>query len=407
MRERRQAYLAFQSLLTAILLLFFLFQRQEIDAWGWKFTLLSGASLGLLALLAGAPDRRLRELAAQSGLLFGDAFLTSLTLHWTQNPRSDLYLAYFIIILGAALTRKLAQCFIVAAVASMFYVLSVWTPGAALPHDSGFWLRLPLLWVIAFLAALLSQDAQQAQREIELVLHDQIFQREKLASLGHMAAEVAHRIKGPLTSILVTAEVMQAREKALASELGEIRSEALRCRDILKNLLSIGRIEETSFQSMDLCEPIRSAINSARPHLAQRKIRLRLNGLLRPAHILGDRPLLHEAIFAVLQNAVDAMPGGGRLELRLRAVDKRPLWSKPGEEFGFFDLAVADTGCGIDPKILHRIFDPFFTTKSGGSGLGLPGAQRILHIHNGSIEASSEGPGKGARFLLSVPRFEE
>ena len=407
MLERRRAYLAFQGMLTAILLLFFFYRRQAITAWSPKCLLLTGVLAGVLAALAKAPEKRLRELWAQSALLVGDAFLTSLTLRCTQDPHSEIYLAYFMIILGAALTRKLSQCFIVAAVASVFYVLSVWTPAEALPHESGFWLRLPLLWVMAFLAALLTQDARQAQREIEAALHDQLLQREKLASLGHMAAEVAHRIKGPLTSILVTTEVLAKGRPALASELGEIYSEALRCRDILKNLLSIGRIEEASFQSMDLCEPIRSAINSARPQLARRKIRLRLRGLRRPAPIIGDRSLLHEAISAVVQNAVDAMPEGGRLELSLSAVRRRPLWAKAGEEFGFFDLAVADTGSGIDPKIFHRLFDPFFTTKGGGSGLGLPGAQRIFHIHSGSIEASSEGPGRGARFVLSIPRFEK
>ncbi|MBI5245250.1 MAG: hypothetical protein HY922_16430 [Elusimicrobia bacterium] len=410
MPDRRQAYLAFQGLLTVILLLFFLFQRTDVENWALKFFFLTGTLLGALALLRGLPAKRLAEMPIQSGLLLGDAVLASLTLYWTQNPQSDLYLTYFMIILGAALSRKLAQCFLVAVAASVFYVFSSWTPAQGLARDPAFWLRLPFLWVMAFLAALLSQDAQQIRRESERAFQGQLLQMEKLASLGQMAAEVAHRIKGPLTSILVTAEVLQRRHgaRALQSELGDICSEALRCREILKKLLRIGRIEETVFQQLDLREPVRSAIDSARPQLIRHKIRLRLKGLGRPAQIIGDHSLLHEAVFSILQNAVEAMPKGGRLELRLRAVGKRAWWSLPGEALDFFELIVADTGGGFGAKAQRRLFEPFFTTKNrSGSGLGLCAAQRILHNHSGYIEAASDGPGKGSRFTISVPRFEK
>ncbi|MFA6030308.1 MAG: HAMP domain-containing sensor histidine kinase [Elusimicrobiota bacterium] len=410
MRERRQVYLAFQGLLTAILLLFFLYERREVEGWVFKFPLLCAALFGILAALRFVSEKRLSSVPGQSALLIGDAVLASLTVHWSQNPQSDLYLAYFMIIFGAALTRKLAQCFIVAAVATVFYMCSAWTPMEGLPSDPGFWLRIPFLWVMAFIAAVLSQDASHARKEAEQGYQSQLLQMERLAAMGQLSGEVAHRIKGPLTSILVNAEVLQARPgtQELKEELEGIRTGALHCREILSGLLDLGRVEETVFQPLDLREPVRSALDMARPQLEKQGIRLHVSGLGRSFPILGDRTLLHEAVYAVVQNAIEAMPGGGALEVRLRPAHKKAWWSYPGDTLDFAELAVRDDGAGIDPMKKDRLFTPYFTTKGRkGHGLGLSAAQRILHNHSGYIEAFSDGPGKGARFVFSIPRFEK
>ena len=367
MPERRQTYLSFQGLLTAVLLLFFLYQRREIAAWALKLVILTLPLFGLLAMVRFCSAACLSKTAFQSALLLADAFLASLTLYWTQDIQSEMYVAYFMIILGAALTRKLSQCFLIAVAASVFYTFSAYTPGLGFPQDPGFWMRIPFLWIMAFLSAVLSQDAQQAKKETEQAYQEQLLQMERLAALGQLAAEVAHRIKGPLTSILVTADVLGARKGArgMAGDLSEIRTEVQHCQEILRSLLNLGRIEETVFQPLDLCEPLRSAVEALRSRLEAQKIRLRLKGLERRAQIIGDRSLLHEAFYAVLQNAVDAMPEGGVLDACLAPIDKRAWWSEPGNALEFYEISISDTGSGFDEKTRNKLFQPFFTTKNG------------------------------------------
>src|SRR5438552_1557182 len=105
---------------------------------------------------------------------------------------------------------------------------------------------------------------------------------------------------------------------------------------------------------------------------------------------MGDQSLLQEAFFAVLQNAVEASPAGGKIRAAVKRRGK------------FFDVVVEDEGQGIDPKHLDTIFEPFFTTKGAeGTGLGLSAAMRILQKHGGSIEAQNGA--RGACFTLTFP----
>ncbi|MEK7745971.1 MAG: hypothetical protein AAB576_04840, partial [Elusimicrobiota bacterium] len=165
--EQKRTYAIFQGLLTVLLLLFFYYQKQDTAWWSVKFGSLSASLIGLLAFIRLAPVERLGKNIVQALLLLADVLLASLTLYWSQNPQSDLYLAYFIIILGAALLRNLRQCFLVALFATVFYLLSSWQPQQGLPQEAGFWLRIPFLWVMAFLAGILSQDVQQVHAEDE------------------------------------------------------------------------------------------------------------------------------------------------------------------------------------------------------------------------------------------------
>lgn len=408
--EQKRTYAIFQGLLTILLLLFFYYQKLDTSWWGAKFGLLSGALVALLVFIRLAPVERLGKNLVQALLLLTDVVLASLTLYWSQNPRSDLYLAYFIIILGAALLRNLSQCFLVALFATVFYLLSSWQPQQGLPEEAGFWLRIPFLWVMAFLAGILSQDVQQVHAEDEKAYRQKLLDMERLATMGRLAGEMVHRIKGPLTSIQVNAETMLLRSKQPGSpaEAEEIRSEVLHCSEILKGLLKAGRVEDTKLEPLDLGECVRAALRTARAVMVRQKVRLKMTGLGRRARIIGDKMLLQEAVSALVQNALEAMPQGGTLELGIHPVRKAAWWAESGESLDFFELSVRDSGQGIDPKLMGRIFEPFFSTKSdkGGTGLGLCAALRILQNHSGFIEAHSAGPRRGAVFVVSIPRFE-
>ncbi|MBI4051443.1 MAG: hypothetical protein HY400_02945 [Elusimicrobia bacterium] len=402
---RRSTYFTFQGLLMSVLILLFLYQHQTAEGWIPRFffllTLL-GASLIFLRL---ASLKTLSRWWVQAGLFLGDTVLASLVLYWTQ-PLSDLYLIYFLIIFGTALTRNLTQSFLVAFSTSFLYLISNWHPGQGLPSDINFWLRLQFLWIITSVLAILSRDSQKVQKEQEQMYSEKLLQVERLATLGQMAGEVAHRIKGPLTTITVNAEVLSQRHrksKALSRDLLQIRKEVDHCKQILKNLLDLGRIEEMDLMKLDLREPLRSALKSIQSQCLKRNIKLDVEGFKNSVPVRGDASLLHEAIASMLQNAVEATAPGGRILIRLNPEEKNHWWPRNPSHQKFHTLTIQDNGKGINPKDLQRIFQPFFTTKGQGTGLGLSAALRILKKHGGSIEAYSEGAGKGAQLKLTIP----
>ncbi|TBR23368.1 hypothetical protein EPO15_06130 [bacterium] len=409
--DRRWTYFVFQGLLTVIILLFFFYHREGVSAWAAKFSTLSAAFILSLWGLRRVDSGRLTGLSVQGGIFVFDSVLASLALLWTQEPRSEIYLTYFLIIFGTALTRSLRQSFLIALVASAAYVTTSWDPGLGAVQESSFWLRLVYLWVMACFAAVLSLDARRETESRELSHQASLRAMEQLAALGRLSGEVAHGIKGPLTTILVNADILlqkHGRVPGVASELKQIQDEVGRCRTVLQNLLELGRIEEMDYDLFDLRDPVRSALEKMATRLKRRRVRVSKRGFEDPAPVIGDPSLLYEAVYEVLQNAEQAARTGGRVDVRLRSVSKRAWWdSDAGTPRPHIELTVADDGSGMDGATLARAFDPFFTTKrKEGSGLGLSSALRILHKHSGNLEASSEGSGRGSRFTFSLPRFQ-
>ncbi len=408
--QRRGTYFAFQGLLMAVLLLLFLYERRGIpgDVWALRFAVLFGIMGASLVFLRLAPQRTLERWYVQAALFLGDAALASLTLQWTE-PDSSLYLIYFLIIFGTALTRSLAQSFAVAVVTSALYLFSAWHPVRGFPHETAFWLRVHFLWVTSSLLAILSRDAQAAQVEQEEQYRERLVQFERMATLGQVAGEVAHRIKGPLTTILVNAEVLSQRlagQPQTLTELDQIRDEVGHCKEILKNLLDLGRIEEMDSEAFDLREPIDFALKAVEPRFKKHGLRVEVSGLEHSLPVRGDQSLLQEAMTALLHNAVEASRDGGRVRVAARAVNGA-LWGKAGGAKRSFAVDVEDHGRGIAAKDLERVFQPFFTTKGKeGTGLGLSAALRILQKHGGTIEAESRGHGRGARFTVTIPARE-
>ncbi len=403
---RRAVYFAFQGLFVAVLLLIFLYQYHSLAGWASRFLFLTAVAGSSLVFLQLASAAILGNWYFQVGLFMGDAALASLILHWTQRG-SDLYLIYFLIIFGTALMRSLTQSLVVAVVTSGLYLVSAWHPPQGWPHEAGFWLRLNFLWVSSALLAILSRDSRQAQGEVERRHQDRLVQYERLAALGQLAGEVAHRIKGPLTTITVNAEVLAQRGHRTPvelKELAQIRDEVGHCRDILKSLLDLGRIEEMDHARFDLRESLRSALDALAARLQQKRVRLAVS-LEEPLPVEGDAVLMQEAILALLHNAADAVSAGGRVRVTARVASGKFGWRGLSWQPSFCEVIVADDGRGIQTADLERIFEPFFTTKGkDGSGLGLSAALRVLQKHGGSIEAFSDGPGRGARFTLMLPR---
>ncbi|MFA5140292.1 MAG: HAMP domain-containing sensor histidine kinase [Elusimicrobiota bacterium] len=405
MFKRRGVYFAFQGLLMAVLLLLFIFQGHSVEHWPLRFGTLCSLFTASLVLIQWIPDRVLQAWWLQMGLFVADASLASAALHWIEPP-ADLFALYLLVLFGTALTRSMLLSIVVAAVTSVLYGVSAWRPNMGLVQTTEFWLRMHFLWISTFLLALLARDAKQAQQEQEQSFQARTIQLESLATLGRVAGEVAHRIKSPLTTIRVNAEVLSHRLSGRADalkELAEIQEEVERCKTILKDLLNLGRIEEIDLERLDLRKPLRSALDAIAPQTRQRGITLKAPVLRRALPVQGDQSMLHEALLALLQNAVEASSAGGVIEVAVRTSGDRTRWWRLSDR-GAHIVTVLDHGIGIARQDLGRLFRPFFTTKKmDGSGLGLAAALRIAQKHGGTVEAESGGPGHGATFTFRVP----
>jgi signal transduction histidine kinase len=408
MPDRRSSYFVFQGLFMSVLLLIFIYGvPQHGPGWHERFASLAAILGTPLVLIRIIPMDALSSWGFQAALFVGDAAVASVALQWAQAG-ANLYLIYVLLIFGTALSRSLLQSLFIALVSSILFFAKSYRPGAALSQPTGFWLQFFFIWVAACLMALLSADAERAQSEDRRTYEKRLVDAERLSSLGQMAAEVAHKIKAPLTTIMVNAEYASAKTRApgLTKVLGEIREEAARCGEILKDVLNLGRIEELDLDPTDFAQCVRSALRAAGPQIRKSRLKIDESGLETPARVAGDKTMIAQAISALLQNAIEASHNGGIIRLQLvksrRPLIRRDIW-KISFQDRFYRLTIIDSGSGIDPKDLPNLFKPFFTTKKDGTGLGLAGALRIIQKHRGTIEASSLGRGLGARFVVTIP----
>jgi two-component system NtrC family sensor kinase len=240
-----------------------------------------------------------------------------------------------------------------------------------------------------------SDELRRAQRQ---VLH-----MERMASLGKLAATVAHEINNPLSGILTSARLV---ERALAEQrlppeaaretselLQLIAQECARCGGIVKNLLLFARHSGGAMGPVDVNQVAERSLQLMRHHLQMRGIELERDLLAGESQVVADGAQLEQALLALLMNAVEAMTGGGVLRLRVTG---------DAESVTFH---VGDTGVGIHPDVLPHIFEPFFSTKQqeSGVGLGLAVLYGIVQRHGGTVTVDSE-PGRGTTFHVRIPR---
>lgn len=377
----------------SVVLLLFLYQGPGHEGWVTRLFVLLAYLAASMTLIRVVSDSLLARGWFQAGLFLSDAVLATVILRWIQ-PRTELFLIYTLIVFGSALTRSARQSLVVAGVTIALYFIHWWQPSAWIPQSPVFWLRFLFLVVSAAVLAILARDSQMAQDEDKRRYDERLIQVERLATLGRVAAEVAHRIKGPLTTIAVNAEVAAHRhgdDPRTLKELSQITEEVQRCKEILKNLLDLGRIEEMDTADLDLRVPVERALKLIGPQAADRRLQLESSGFDRPMKTRGDESLIQEALYALLQNAVEASSRNGRVRVSARTLGGRHR------------LSVADDGAGVERGDLEKIFQPFFTTKKEGSGLGLSAALRIAQKHGGTVEVDSAGAGRGAAFTLVLP----
>jgi two-component system cell cycle sensor histidine kinase/response regulator CckA len=244
-------------------------------------------------------------------------------------------------------------------------------------------------------------------------LQRQLFQAQKMETIGTLAAGVAHDFNNLLLAIRGHVGLLQMDEQLSAAARGrleKIAQAATRAADITKQLLTFSRPSEEQEAIVDLNEVIHEA-----GQLSQRSLRanvaLELRPAQRPMPVRLDATRAQQLLLNLCVNAQDAMPQGGRLTLANSSVRLSPAQAAkhqqtPGADF--VRCTVADTGTGIPPAVLPRIFDPFFTTKGQGkgTGLGLSIVHSIVTHAGGFIEVESQ-LGQGTAFHIFLPRAEQ
>ena len=222
-----------------------------------------------------------------------------------------------------------------------------------------------------------------------------MMQQDKMASIGRLAAGVAHEINNPLTTILTSALLIQEDTDPgdpNYQELQTIADEALRCRKIVSSLLDFARQNKPIKKQHNLNDVVRESVVLTRKQAAFNDVNLEqsLGENLPVANM--DKDQLEQALINLILNAIEVTEPGGKVTISTRFVP----------ESNWIEVEVSDSGKGIPEKDVARIFDPFFTTKESGTGLGLAITHGIIEQHGGTIDVKSQ-PGQGTRFTIRLP----
>jgi PAS domain S-box-containing protein len=246
-------------------------------------------------------------------------------------------------------------------------------------------------------------------------LEEQIEQQERLAAIGQLAGGIAHDFNNLLTTIILYAQMGLGKgglSPDVARSLETILSEARRAAELVQQILDFSRRSPMQKQFVDLEPFIKETF-----HVLQRTIPENISVELEIGpgeHVVyADPTRIQQVLMNLVVNARDAMPDGGKLDIRLSRIDAKPGRKTPVPEMTpgrWICLSVSDTGTGIPPDVLPHVFEPFFTTKpiGQGTGLGLAQVYGIVKQHEGHMNVETE-TGQGSTFLVYLPahRAEE
>jgi signal transduction histidine kinase len=232
--------------------------------------------------------------------------------------------------------------------------------------------------------------------------------RDRLASLGEMAAGIAHELKNPLAGIEVMAGLLRRQvpdSTDAQSLLADIISEAKLANAIVVEMLEFVRPIRLEVERVVVGDVLHQSITLAENKAARGEVVVNLNVEPGLPTIEGDHNQLCQVFTNLLTNAFEALDGRGHIGIRAaaEAVEQDPVFaSDPHAPTPTVVVDVIDDGPGVPSNLSDRIFDPFFTTKPQGSGLGLPIVRKIVDAHDGRIDLNS-APGKGTRFRVTLP----
>ncbi|HXG66359.1 MAG TPA: ATP-binding protein, partial [Blastocatellia bacterium] len=238
----------------------------------------------------------------------------------------------------------------------------------------------------------------QSKRELE----EKLNQAERAAVIGRLTQAVAHEIRNPLNVINLSidhasrkfAPEDEARRKQFTRLLSSVKDEIARLKHLVSDLLNFGRPAHLSVQEVDMRQLVDDTIALVRPQADEQGVSVIIDHDDSPAVVRGDPERLKSCVSNIAINALQAMPGGGKLSARVHRAN------------GLVEVNISDTGGGISEENLGKVFEPYFSTKQSGFGLGLAVTKKIIVEHNGSIEVQSR-VAEGTTFTLKLPAVNE
>jgi len=237
------------------------------------------------------------------------------------------------------------------------------------------------------------QQLRESREEIETLHRTQMSRAEHLATLGELAAGLAHEIRNPLAGIAGVIEII-GRDLPSTSParavVEDVREEIAQINRILTDLLETARPHPPQICRSNLNTTVEHAVMLARQQVLSKPIRIELQKAPDLPEVEHDSDQIHQVLLNLLLNAVQAMESAGTVCVEI------------GSRDDYASVIVSDTGRGIPPQNIPNIFRPFYTTKGNGTGLGLSLARRIVEEHHGRIEVSSV-VGKGSKFEVVLP----
>ena len=325
----------------------------------------------------------------------------------TGGTASNFYLAFYLLIALHAFYFGLATGAALALGTSVLYWFADVGPRAIHPSDLG--LRVGFFLLVGVCMGGLAERERQERRQVEQLnrelyaqqqhlkeAHEHLIRSERLATVGELAAGLAHDLRNPLAGISGALRVLtdelpaDHRQHAV---LGEVQAQITRMNKTLTDLLRHAQAPTPQYQWLDVTEVVEQSL-SFLPVASGTGIEIVRE--LQPGlpRLRLDPNLLHQALLNILINARQAMPSGGRLTVRTALCRDGPKEA--------LEVQIADTGVGIPPEHLGHVFQPFFTTKAQGTGLGLTIAARIINQQGGRVAVES-GPDRGTTFRITLP----
>ena len=244
---------------------------------------------------------------------------------------------------------------------------------------------------------LMASSLRERDEKLKEYTAQQIMKSERLATLGQLAAGVAHEINNPLGAILMyshlSLEEMDA-EDPRRKNLEKVTAEATRCKNIVRGLLDFARQSEPNVVEADANEILSRTLSLLQNQAQFQNITITTTLCSSLPKAMMDSGQIQQVFTNIILNAAEAINGQGEINIFTRAT----------EDGQYIEIELADTGCGIPQENIEKIFDPFFTTKEvgHGTGLGLAVSYGIISRHRGTIEVKSS-PGKGTTFVVRLP----
>ncbi|MBK8479292.1 MAG: response regulator [Opitutaceae bacterium] len=254
------------------------------------------------------------------------------------------------------------------------------------------------------------EDVTEARHDLDRrrLLEAQLFQAQKMETIGTLAGGIAHDFNNILTGILGFTEIASLalpEDHPAHDDLAEVRKAGMRAKDLVAQILTFARQKGAQQQPLELTDSVAEALRLVR---ASAPSTIEIERDLQSGRVRADPTAIHQVVLNLCTNAVHAMRGGtGKLTVRVAPVvfgesppDTNPKL-KPG---AYLCLSIQDTGHGMDEATLKRLFEPFFTTKKvgEGTGLGLALVRGIVSAHNGALRVTS-APGVGTTFEILLP----